>query len=118
MGSVEQIVIDAEIISMLDRLVAGMEVNDETLAFDLIMKMGFDGNYMEQPHTAQHFRRELYLPGIVRRVSPSAWNEEKSDMLSEAMKKVRDILAEQDPRALDVSQEMELDQVVGALSRK
>ena len=115
-GSIEQIVIDAEIISMLNRLVAGMEVNDETLALDLIMEMGFDGNYMEQPHTAAHFRRELWLPSIVRRLSPSAWNEEKPDMLQQAKEKVADILASEDPRALDPKQEKELDAVVGAIT--
>jgi len=111
-GSIEQIVIDAEIISMLNRLVAGMEVNDETLALDLIMEMGFDGNYMEQPHTAAHFRRELWLPRITRRLGPSAWNEEKPDMLEAAKVRVREILASQDPRALDPAREAELDRVV------
>jgi len=115
-GSIEQIVIDAEIISMLNRLVAVMEVNDETLALDLIMEMGFDGNYMEQPHTAAHFRGELWLPHIVRRLSPSAWNKEKPDMLDEARKKVKEILATEDPRALDPARERELDAVVGAIT--
>lgn len=111
-GSIEQIVIDAEIVSMLNRLARGVEVNDETLAFDLIREMGFDGQYIEQEHTAEHFREELWLPRIVRRVNPSAWNDEKPDMLEDAKRKVKEILATNDPRALDAAREKELDAIL------
>jgi trimethylamine--corrinoid protein Co-methyltransferase len=111
-GSIEQIVIDAEIVNMLNRVARGVEVNDETLAFDLIRNMGFDGQYIEQEHTAAHFRDELWLPRIVRRVNPSAWNEEKPDMLQDARRKAKDILASTDPRALTPAQEKELDGIL------
>ena len=113
---IEQIVIDCEIVSMLNRLVRGIEVNDETLALDLIFEMGFDGRYMEQEHTAAHFRSEQWLPTIVRRLGTSAWNAEKPDMLEAARKRVKDILATNDPRALDPKQEAELDRIVGTHS--
>jgi trimethylamine--corrinoid protein Co-methyltransferase len=114
-GSIEQIVIDAEIVSMLDRLSQGFEVNDETLALDAIMEVGFDGTFMAHEHTAAHFRRELWLPRIIRRLNPSAWNEEKPDMLSAARAKVKEILASNDPRALERSQERELDRIVARI---
>jgi len=111
-GSVEQIVIDAEVVSMLDRLYRGFEVNDETLALDAIMEVGFDGTFMAHEHTVAHFRKELWLPRIMRRLNPSAWNEEKPDMLSAARVKVKEILASNDPRALDRSEERALDRIV------
>ena len=47
----EQIVIDNEIFGMVKRILRGVEVSDETLAVDLIMKMGFNGNYLFDHHT-------------------------------------------------------------------
>jgi len=111
-GSIEQIVIDAEIVNMLNRVARGIDVNEETLAFDLIKQMSFDGAYIEQEHTAAHFREELWLPRILRRVSPSAWNEEKTDMLQDARLKVKKILAAEDPRALTPTQEKEMDAIL------
>ena len=111
-ASTEQIVIDCELVSMINRIARGVEVNDETLAFDLIREMGFDGQYIEQEHTAAHFREELWLPRILQRPGPGIWNETKPDMLQEAKKKVKQILAENDPRALDAGQEKELDRIV------
>ena len=111
-GSIEQIVIDAELVNMLNRVARGIDVNEETLAFDLIKQMSFDGAYIEQEHTAAHFREELWLPRILRRVSPSAWNDEKTDMLQDARLKVKKILATEDPRALTPTQEKEMDAIL------
>ncbi len=111
-GSIEQIVIDAEIISMLDRLVRGMDVNEETLAFDTIKNVGIGGNFLSEEHTAAHFRKELWLPTIIKRLNPSAWNQEKPDMLREAGKKVKEILSSRDPRALNKEQENALDDIL------
>jgi trimethylamine--corrinoid protein Co-methyltransferase len=113
-GSVEQIVIDCELMSIMNRLAQGIEVTDETIALDLIFEMGFDGQYIEQEHTVENYRRELWLPQLMRRLNPSAWNAEKPDMLEAAKKKVIEILATTDPRALDSKQEKELDRIVAA----
>ncbi|MCE9616109.1 MAG: trimethylamine methyltransferase family protein [Lentisphaerae bacterium] len=114
-GSLEQIVIDCELMSILNRLVTGIDVNDDTIALDLMLQLGFGGGYMSESHTAEHFRKELWLPRIIKRLNPSAWNDEKPDMLGEARKKVKEILATQDPRALDPRQEKDLDAVVGGI---
>ena len=57
-------------------------MNDETLALDAIMEVGSTAAFLAHEHTAAHFRKELWLPRIIRRLNPSAWNEEKPDMLS------------------------------------
>ena len=52
----EQIVIDDEVFGMILRLRRGFEVNDDTLALDLIDQVGPKGNYLGEPHTARHIR--------------------------------------------------------------
>jgi len=46
-----------EIISMVKVSMGGIEVTDETLALDLIDRVGPRGNYVSEKHTLKHFRR-------------------------------------------------------------
>lgn len=59
--SPQQLVIDNEIIRGVRHILRPIEVNDETLALDVIRKVGIGGNYLEQDHTAEHFREEMFL---------------------------------------------------------
>ncbi len=52
----ENMVVDDEIIGMVKRILTGIEVSEETLAVDLIKKMGFNGNYLFDNHTRAHVR--------------------------------------------------------------
>jgi trimethylamine--corrinoid protein Co-methyltransferase len=58
--SLEQVLIDAEIISMLRRIRRGIEVNEDTLAIDAIKRVGAKGEFLSDPHTLSHFRQELW----------------------------------------------------------
>ncbi len=111
-GSIEQIVIDAEIISMFNRIIRGIEVNEDTLAYEIIKKVGIEGNFLAEEHTASHFRKELWLPKIIKRLNPSAWNAERTDMLQEARKRVKKIIEENDPKIITQQQEIELNKIL------
>jgi trimethylamine--corrinoid protein Co-methyltransferase len=59
--SPQQLVIDNEIIRGVRHILRPIEVNDQTLALDVIKKVGIGGNYLEEDHTLEHFREELFL---------------------------------------------------------
>lgn len=72
----EKLVIDAEIIGMAKRLIAGVEVRDEPIALDLMRKVGHRGDYLGQFHTLKWFREEQYIPSeIIERGSLEAWKK-------------------------------------------
>lgn len=48
-----QLVIDNEIARYVRRCVRGIEVNDETLALDLLEETGINGNNINSVHTAE-----------------------------------------------------------------
>ena len=74
-----QLVIDNEIIGMAMRAVEGIQVNDETLAFDLIKKVGPGGHFVSARHTRRHMRSELYRPQLSDRGNRDKWLDEYSD---------------------------------------
>jgi trimethylamine--corrinoid protein Co-methyltransferase len=72
----EKLVIDAEIIGMAKRLIAGVEVRDEPIALELMRKVGHRGDYLGQLHTLKWFREEQYIPSeIIDRGSLEAWKK-------------------------------------------
>ena len=64
--SPELIVFVDEIIDMVKVAMGGIEINDETLALDLIEKLGPRANYLSESHTLKHFRK-FWVPKIFDR---------------------------------------------------
>jgi trimethylamine--corrinoid protein Co-methyltransferase len=105
-GSLAQLVICDEILSWLGHFVRGLEINDETLALDLIDEVGPDGQFLDSDHTLQHFR-ELWYPSLFDRNNYDGWLAKGGTTLAErAAKRVEAILAEHKPEPLpdDVAQ--------------
>ena len=99
----EQFVIDNEILGMAMRVLRGIEVNDETLALDVIDAVGPGGHYLLSDHTLKHMRSELYYPSaVVDRQGWDMWHKDGAlDARERAKKIARDILANHRPDPLD-----------------
>jgi trimethylamine--corrinoid protein Co-methyltransferase len=91
--SAEALVIDNEIIDYALRFVEGFEVNDETVAVDIIDKVGPGGIYLGEKHTVQHFR-ERWMSRLSDISSYETWEKQGSRSIDEVARgKVREILA-------------------------
>ena len=89
----ENIVVDDEIIGMVRRILSGIEVSPETLAVDLIKKMGFSGDYLFDDHTRVHVR-ELWQAKLGETGSYDAWKNAGGKSTTEkAQEKVAAIVA-------------------------
>lgn len=75
-ASLEKYVMDDEILGMVMRAVRGIEVNEKTLAFDEMKKIGPGGHYVSSRHTRTFMRREQFRPQLSDRKSRKEWNEE------------------------------------------
>ncbi len=96
--SFEQMVIDDEIIGMCMRAVKGIAVSEDTLAEEVIKRVGSGGNFLTEPHTLEHFRSELFFPSLSDRQNRRTWEKEGSrDTFARAQERVRHILAEHVP---------------------
>lgn len=92
-ASYDKLVVDNEIIGMVMRAVEGIEVNDETLAFDLIKKTGPGGHFVSARHTRKHMRSEQYVPCLSDREERSKWQAAGATNATErATKIVNEIL--------------------------
>jgi trimethylamine--corrinoid protein Co-methyltransferase len=70
--ALEQFVIDDEVFGMVERLLRGVEIDDDHLAAGLIARMGFKGEYLFDSHTRAHVR-ELWRARLGETGSYEAW---------------------------------------------
>ena len=120
-GSMEMAVICNEILGNVLRIVRGIEVNDETLAVDIIEEVGPGGNFLSHKHTLKHIRDEIHLAKLFDRTAETAWTKAGSKAVHEvAREKAEEILKEHYPeplpkntqtRLLEILRQAERDQV-------
>ena len=99
-GSLPQLAICNEIISWLEAFMKETEINDDTLALDLIDEIGPDGQYLDNPHTMKHFRERWY-PKLFDRSNYDGWQKKGGKTLGErATLQIDKILEDHTPEPL------------------
>jgi len=68
-----QMILDNEIVSALKYYVQGFEINEDTLAYDVIAEIGPSGNFLNTGHTLEHFRAAQWEPKICSRDMFGSW---------------------------------------------
>jgi trimethylamine--corrinoid protein Co-methyltransferase len=107
-GSLAQIVICNEMVGWVEKMMAPVEINDETLALDLIDEIGPDGSFLDSDHTMKHFRERWY-PQVFERGNFDQWRDAGGlDLGLRAAQQVDTILKEHQPELLpeDVQQQL------------
>jgi trimethylamine--corrinoid protein Co-methyltransferase len=64
-----------ELAGMASRIAAGMTVNEETLAFEVIKRAGKTGSFISEDHTLTHTRTEMWHPSLFQRTTLPQWVE-------------------------------------------
>ena len=114
--SYEQMLMDTEIFNIVHKMMAGISVNEETLALDTIHAVGPGGNFLSAKHTRKHMR-DLFLPQFMDRRPYNVWETERDGGRDWALAKARDILANHQPEGLDPQLSLELRRMIGSLEK-
>lgn len=114
-----QLVIDNEIIGYIRRVLKGFDVNEETLALDIIKEVGPEGSFITHQSPADNFRKEFYLSDISEHLSRGSWeNHDIKGIEERAREKVKKILKEHYPGSLSEDQAKEIDKIVKSYLEK
>jgi trimethylamine--corrinoid protein Co-methyltransferase len=108
--SCEKLVIDAEIIGMAKRLIAGIDGRQTPIALDVIQELGHKADYLSHAHTMRWFREELYIPSeVIDRDTLEAWEKKGSKSTWErAQDRVHSLLAQYQPSPISDEARKEL----------
>jgi trimethylamine--corrinoid protein Co-methyltransferase len=109
--SLEKLVIDAEIVGMVKRLVRGVDDSEEPLALTVMREVGHAGNFLKSKHTRANFRNEDYIPtDVIDRDFRQTWFDKGAlDATARAHRRVQELIAAYEPLALapEVARELE-----------
>jgi trimethylamine--corrinoid protein Co-methyltransferase len=100
-ASLEQAVIDNEIVGIAMRALRGIDVTEATLATEAIDRVGPGGHYLMDDHTVRFMRSELFYPPLGDRQNRSTWEQRgRQDTRARAVARVEELLQEHHPSGL------------------
>jgi len=99
--SPDQLVLGNELAGWVHRFMAGIKVNAETLALEVINKVGPGGNFLRHSHTLKNFRREWWKPALFTREAYPKWvGNGATDIRDRVRQRVVEILETHKPAPL------------------
>jgi trimethylamine:corrinoid methyltransferase-like protein len=98
---------------MVKRILAGICMDEEAMAYEVIKGVDYGGTFLDTEHTATVFRQELFFPKLFRRQSIDQWKERGSkSMLEIAHERVVQILDKAGPAPLPDGADQMLEQAL------
>lgn len=114
----EKYVVDNEILGMVMRAVQGIEVNEDTMAFDLIKEVGPGGDFVTARHTRRFMRGQHYSPGLSDRNSRADWEAGGAKVTwQRAAEKVDEIMAREGYRLPSEIRRRVISEIEGIVDR-
>jgi trimethylamine--corrinoid protein Co-methyltransferase len=111
-GSLQLQVLCNDTIGFLRAMTAGVLVNDETLALDVIDELGPTGSYLDHPHTMKHFKEPFYSK-LADKGTYSQWAEKGSTTMEQrAARMVDKILETHQPEPLPADVQADIQRIV------
>ena len=113
-GSLQQLVLMNEAIGYTKRIRQGIEVTPETLAVDVIDKVGPGGHFLGEKHTLRHFR-EFWAPALIDRSKVDDWEAAGSKTLGDRVQeKLTEILDTSQPPELPEGVPAQIEEILAA----
>jgi len=121
--SLDQLVIDDEMCGAMLRIAKGFEGTEETLAVEVIKKVGIGGHFLAESHTLKHGKSERWFPTLYKRLkkTEAEWSPEtmgRQDLAAAAKIKVDEILRTHNPLPLSSETQQAINDIVARSERQ
>ncbi len=81
-----------ELIGMARRFGAGVQVNEDTIAVEVIKRSAKTSNFLSEKHTMKHLKDEMWFPSLLERRSENVWRNEGAETLQDRLRKTLNTL--------------------------
>jgi trimethylamine--corrinoid protein Co-methyltransferase len=113
-----KMVIDHEMFRYIRKMIEGIQINEETLALDVIDQVGPGGNYLAHDHTFDHMRARS-TAGLFCRTGYEQWVDAGGKgMYEHAKEKAIELLSNHDPKALPEGAADRMKEIVAAFEKE
>lgn len=109
-----KVLLDVECFRQVGRVLDGIKVNDETIALDLIKKVGPRGSFTGEKHTVKNYRKEGLMADLFERRPYGKWEEDGArDSYAVATERAQDIIRNHKPTPLKPEVLSAIDDILG-----
>ncbi len=92
-GSLEMLVLADELAGMASRFAAGIQVDEASLAVDVVARAAGDNSFLTDEHTHGRYLNEMWLPSLFGRSDVDMWHEAGAETLQDRLRaRLDDIL--------------------------
>ncbi len=99
--SLEQLVLDADLVGYARKAIERVRVDAETLHMDMLSRLGPGGNFLKERHTLMNFRTALWAPEVLLRDGYVEGEPAEKRARARAQEKARELLTQHVPTLLD-----------------
>ncbi len=118
-SSLDMLVMQHELIGYVERLVHGIDFDGDALGLEVIEEVGPRGGFMDQEHTAMHFRKELWFPELLDRQFYDAWlNGGAKTMAQRCREEKERLLREHRPEPLPEEVDREIKRLLASARKE
>jgi trimethylamine---corrinoid protein Co-methyltransferase len=118
-SSLDMLTLQDEVIAFVESTMRTIGFSDEALGLDVIEEIGPGGTFIDAPHTAGHFRKELWFPRLLDRDFYQAWQDAGAPSTEDRCRsRKEDLLAHHVPEPLPPELDRALDEIVAAARRE
>jgi trimethylamine--corrinoid protein Co-methyltransferase len=118
-SSLDMLMMQHELIGYVERFMRGIEFDDEALGLGVIEEVGPGGSFLDQEHTARHFRRELWFPRLLDRQFYDAWLDGGAKTLAQRGREEKErLLREHHPEPLGDDTEEEIQRLLAGARKE
>lgn len=118
-SSLDMLVMQDEVISYVQSVLRPVEISDDTLGLDVIDEVGPGGAFIDQMHTAEHFRKELWFPNLLDRTFFQSWQDAGSQSMEDRCRRKKEhLLANHEVEPLPADVDKTLDKIVAVATKK
>jgi trimethylamine--corrinoid protein Co-methyltransferase len=114
----EQLVIDNDIVTMVKRVIQGIDVTDDTMAVDIVKQAHKIKDFLHQKHTIQFMRRQS-RPKLIDRTTRGTWEAKGGkDLTQRAREEARRIIKTHQPEPLSDDVKKTLREIVDSARKE
>lgn len=97
----------------LARLTREVNVDQASLALEVITEVGSGGTFLTHEHTYAHFQKELWIPKLMEHRSYESWEQDGSlDIRNKALNRARQMIQDRDESHFPLEVQKAIDDVV------
>jgi trimethylamine---corrinoid protein Co-methyltransferase len=118
-SSLDMLVLQHEVVRYVESIMREIDVSDDAFGFELISQLGPGGTFIDQTHTVEHFRKELWFPTLLDREYYQSWLDKGQISTEQRCKEIKhDILLRHCPEPVSKETEKALTEVTIAAKKQ